>query len=733
MAKIEQTSLVFSLDKDHEYLMRAANWGYAYQTNGTVTFYAIDDPHKKVTYDYGTLNRMNASGQIEVRPYALLPESLRPVQANTLDDVFISALSPAKRKRLNHCVAMVLSYEEMKARKAFKVNDDAINKAMPTIRDRAEVYLAETLPDPEVSKKWAVYERGEGPKPKSKGSVELPDKVSASTLRKWAAAYKRGGRKALIDNWNKRGNHNSYFSMDEMALLAKVVNKEYMTRQRKSIPVVLADVKAAFKTENDRREKEGEVKLRAPGRDALRNFIKRLNKFHMLVARHGREEAMKKMRPTNKGLETLRPFERVEMDEWRIDLLTILVESKLHLMFSPEDLAAMGLDGALKRWWMVGAIDCRTNCIVGLALAPNPKTSSAIKCLRMIVSDKGKFADEMGTLEPWSMFGTPETLYVDNGSAFRSARFTNVCADLGITKIQTIAGQPSMRGKIERTFGTLSTTLLPRLSGRTFGSVVERGTHPSEKLACHAIEDLIYALVRWVVDVYHNTPQESLGLRTPLEQWQKDLEDGNYPLMSAPTVRRKRIAFGLPLQRELQKDGIRVLNVRYQTGDLAAEYLKHDKHPVNVRWFEEDIGTIEVELGDEWISVPAVCDKFQGVDATTWVATRRALRQRDEKRMEWEEDVIAQTIADIEALNAERKAACKIIDHGWTPDRFKAVDNEAMASFSIVVPRETKTPASDGFGRSVVPVSQPKPSVLKDTDAGTAQTEAPADSWIMRD
>lgn len=733
MAKIEQTFLAFSLDKDHAYRMCDDDCGFAYQTNGTVTFYAIDDPHKKVTYDCGTLNRMNASGQIEVRPYALLPESLRPVQANTLDDVFMSALSPAKRKRADQREALVKSYFELKERKAFKVDDDEINYAMSMIRDGAEAYLADTLPDPEYSLKVAAYERGEGPKPRSKSSVELPGKVAASTLRKWAAAYKRGGKKALIDNLDKRGNTNSYFSMEEMALLAKVVNKEYMTRQRKNIPTVLADVKEAFRTENDRREKEGEVKLRAPGRDALRSFIKRLNKFHVLVARCGHEEAMKKMRPTNKGLETLRPFERVEMDEWKIDLLTILAKSGLLEMFTLEERAAMGLDGALKRWWMVGAIDCRTNCIVGLALTPNPKTSSAIKCLRMVVSDKGKFADEMGALAPWSMFGTPETLYVDNGGAFKSALFTNVCADLGISKIQTIAGQPSMRGKIERSFGTLSTTLLPRLSGRTFGSVVERGTHPSEKLACHAIEDLIYALVRWVVDVYHNTPQESLGLRTPLEQWQKDLEDGNYPLMSAPTARRKRIAFGLPLERELQKDGIRVLNVRYQTGDLAAEYLERGKHPVNVRWFEEDIGTIEVELGDEWISVPAVCDKFQGVDATTWVATRRALRQRDEKRLEWEEDVIAQAIADIEALNAERKAACKIIDHGWNPDRFKAVDNEAMASFSIVAPRETKTPASDGFGRSVVPAPQPKPSVLKDTDAETAQTEAPADSWIMRD
>ncbi|MBU1827649.1 MAG: DDE-type integrase/transposase/recombinase [Alphaproteobacteria bacterium] len=733
MSMHEKSFLTFSLDKDHVYCMHGESWGYAYQTNGTATFYAIDDPHKKATYDLGTLNRLNASGEIEVRPYAQLPEHLRPAQANTVDNVFMAGLSLTKRKRANQREAMVKSYFELKERKVFKVDDDEINHAMSQIRDGAEAYLEETLPDPEYSLKVAKYERGEGPKPRSKSSVVLPDKVAASTLRKWAAAYKRGGKKALIDNQDKRGNTNSYFTIEEMALLAEVVNKEYMSRQRKSKATVLVDVKLAFKEENARRAEEGEVKLRTPGRDAVSNFIKCLNKFHVMVARHGHGEAMKKMRPVNKGVEVLRPFERVEMDEWKIDLLTILSKSKLLLMFTPEERVAMGLDGTLKRWWMVGAINCRTNCLVGLALTPNPKTSSALKCLRMVVSDKGQFADKMGALSPWSMFGTPETLYVDNGGAFKSLLFTNACTDLGIAKVQTIAGQPSMRGKIERVFGTLATTLLPRLSGRTFGSVVERGTHPSEKLACHALEDLIYALVRWVVDVYHNTPQESLGLRTPLEQWEKDLEDGNYPLMSAPTMRRKRLAFGLPLQRELQTDGIRILNVRYQTGDLAAKYLKRGKHPVNVRWFEEDIGTVEVELDGAWYAVPAVSDAFQGVDASTWVATRRALRSRDQKRVEWEEDVIAQTIADIEALNAERKAARRIIDHGWDEKRFKAVEQEAMASFDVVSPSEKQVSASDGLGRTVTPVVQTKPSSVKDTAGDSAAQEAPADTWKMRD
>ncbi|WP_299928771.1 Mu transposase C-terminal domain-containing protein [uncultured Pelagimonas sp.] len=733
MAKPENNFLVFSLDQDHVYRMFGSDWGLAYTSNGTVTFYAIGNPGQKANYDYETLNRLNASGQIEVQPYAQLPEHLRPVQGNTLDDVFLSGVNPAKRKRAEGRHAMVQAYLALRDQGVLKAVDSQIEAFMPRIREEAEVYLAENLPDPEYDLKVNAWKNGTGRKPRSKGMVTLPDKVSASQLRKWASAFKKGGKKALLDNIDKRGNHNSYFTTDEMALLAKVVNSEYMNRQNKKQSVVLADVKAAFEKENQRREKEGEVKLRVPGRDALRQFIKGLDKFQVLVARRGHEEAMKKMRPTNKGLEVLRPFERVEMDEWKIDLLTILAASGLLAMFSAEEQEKMGFDGSLMRWWLVGAVDCRSSCFVGLILTPNPKASGAIKCLRMVVSDKGQFADKIGALAPWSMFGTPETLYVDNGSAFKSALFTNVCADLGITKVQTIAGQPSMRGKIERTFRTLGTSFLSRLSGRTFGNVVERGTHPSEELACHAVEDLIYALVRWVVDVYHNTPQEALNGRTPLEQWETDLKDENYPLMSAPTQRRKRIAFGLPLERVVQKDGIRILNVRYQSGDLAAWYLKNGNITLNVRWFEENIGTVEVELDGEWQPVPAVSETFEGVDASTWVATRRALRARDQKRVEWEEGVIAQAIADIEALNAMRKTESRIIDHGWDEKRFKAVNKEAMASFDVVPNTEKFAGSADGYGRSVTPVPQPKPSAVKETNLDSAQSGADEEFWTFRD
>lgn len=712
----------FSIDMHHLYKIGGDEWRFAYETNGTVTFSAIADAHRKLTYDVGTLNRLNGAGMIEIYPFGLMPEHLRPNLVLTSDDIYLAGLSSARKKRIDVRYAMVQGYLELREKKHFKVNDDEISAAMSAIREAAAAYLADELPDPEQDLKLAAWKAGEGAKPRSKLRVELPDAVSSRQLRKWVAAYKKGGKKALLDDQHKRGNTNSYFTVDEMTLMATTINHEFLNLQRKPITVVHVDVKLAFAKENELRKDTGKPALRVPSKAAVSEFIKKFDKFRVLVARYGQQEAMKRMRPVNDGMQADRPLQIVSMDEMKVDLLTILAKSRLLSMIAGDD-DTKQLEKLIStmRWWLAMAIDYRTRCILGMVLTPNPKTSSAIKCLRMIVSDKGQFVDDVGALAPWSMYGTPETLFVDNGSAFKSAVFTSACTDLGITKVQTIAGQPGMRGKMERVFHTLQQTLFPRLSGRTFGDVVTRANHPSEARACHGIEDLAYALVRWIIDIYHNTPHEGLGGRTPLQQWEADLADGNYPLMAAPTLRRKRLALGIPVTRKVQKDGIRVMGVRYTSAELAAWYLKKGVTDLDVRWFDENIGAVEVNLQGAWFEIPAASDVFKGVDATTWAEARRALRAKDKDRQEWDETVVLKAIKDIEALNAERKVAYHVIDHGWDDKRFSGVEREAMTSFEVVEARATLAETADGHGRSILPVMPQKVSAaevaLRDVEA----------------
>jgi putative transposase len=82
---------------------------------------------------------------------------------------------------------------------------------------------------------------------------------------------------------------------------------------------------------------------------------------------------------------------------------------------------------------LVGAIDCRTRCIVALTLTCNPSASAALEGLKQIVSDKTDLAKASGAKSTWALYGTPETLWTDNGPAFIPGAFTGPCADLRIT------------------------------------------------------------------------------------------------------------------------------------------------------------------------------------------------------------------------------------------------------------------------------------------------------------
>lgn len=723
----------FSLDMHHRYRIGDDDWRFVYKNTEEVTFSAIEDPGKVVTFPVGTLNRMNADGSVKVVPFGLMPKELRQAPDNDLDQLSLAGLSPAHRRDVEVRHAMVQGFLSLREAGLIKGTDTAITAGMAQICHAAADFLEQELPDPEYAEQVRLWKEGKGRKPKMKKDSVIPTAVSARTLRNWLKAYKLEGKKGLIDSRHNQGNRNTKFALEEVSLMARVVNDSYMTLERKTVPRVYEDMQIAFRDENERRADEGKANLKCPSLKTLYAFIGAMDKFRKLVARHGQKSAMKKMRAVKTGLQVSRPLERVEMDEWKIDILTILTKSGLLLFFEEEDLEELGLLDRHKRWWLVAAICCRTRVILGMVLTANPKSSAAIKCLKMVMSDKGTFADAVGALSPWSMFGTPEVLAVDNGSAFKSVAFTTACADAGIMKVATIAGDPAMRGRIESVFNTIGHSLMPRLTGQTFRNTLMRGDHPAEKRACLGLEDLAFVLVRWVIDIYHNQPHDGLGGRTPLAQWEADMAAGNYPLHSAPTQRQKRLAFGLSLKRIVQKGGIRALNVNYHSGDLARWFLKHGSQAVEVRWFDEDLGVIEVLLDGQWTEVPATSDLFRGVDASTWTAARRALRAKDPKRKEWEEEAIFSAIRSIEALTAERKAAYNILDHGWTIDRFNQIEDEAVVSFDIVPTRPVTTEAADSYGMSVVPEEPLKPTQAR-TAVETAPEVAPAKGeWTIGD
>lgn len=671
----------------------------------------LDDLKGSQFFPFERINALNRAGKIVHERDVLLPAEVRPVGRSAVSEADVSTLPTKTKARLDTRYALVQALHDLYREGRVKLTEASISENV----DRIEKLAGEFL----------IAQADLNPSKHGGKKRETVTCVHPSTLlryyRNWVKYHKSG----LVDRIALRGSRSGGLTLEVERLVMAAIQESYLKLGGNTIENTVRDVQKAVRAENAEREAKGRTDfLDVPGRDAIRRRIKGLDRFHVLVCQKGKDVAMRIMRPVGQGLEVSRPLERVEMDEWKIDLSSILSGAGLQALFNEKERKQFGLDDKKARWHLVVAIDARTKIILGLILTKDPSGSSAVECLRMIASDKGDISDATGARLRWEQCGTPELLVTDNGAGFKSIRFTDACNDLGFTFERTLAGQPAMRARIERMFRTCAMMLLPRLKGRTFSNVIERAGQPAEADACLSPEDLCFTLVRWIVDVYHNMPHEGIGGRTPLEQWELDHFEGNYPLKALPSRAEKRCALGLPLTRRATKTGIQVLGVRYHSEELARALLVSGNQTVRLRWDVTDIGAIQVEFDGAWHEVPAVHPGFEGRHAQSWIAARRSLRARDPRRKAWTESIIDEALAAIDRLGQQRSLEFGLIDKVYDLNWFKRVEDELFSGFEVTANVPATELAPDGHGRSILP--DPPEASTDASGSEAATTEAPS-------
>ncbi|MCZ4262532.1 DDE-type integrase/transposase/recombinase [Limimaricola sp. G21655-S1] len=528
--------------------------------------------------------------------------------------------------------------------------------------------------------------------------TSVPKCPSPGRLLKWVRQFEAYGYAGLAGNRQKSGNRTARMSADELALMMSVV-RGYCSPQKPTKQTIYVDTQIAFKDENKLRSEASLVEFRCPSRETVRQAILKLDPFQADIARLGLEAARARHTPIDRGLDLIRPLQRVEIDEWKIDLISIMSQSGLGHLYSEEDLALLGLDGTKDRWWVSVAICATTRCILAMKLVRNPSASSAIETLQMSMQDKGSWADAVGALSPWDMAGIGELYVTDCGAAFKSKEYRAVCADLSLRIERAIAGMPWLRGWIERMFLTACMGLLPRLTGRTFSNAVERGAHKPEERAVLTSDELSFALVRWVVDIYHNTPHSGLNGATPAETWRSLVAE--YGVAPPPDLRARRLVFGTQMTRVADKSGITVMGVRYHSDALAQSVIHGRARDVAVRWLPENIGAIEAQLDGKWRTVPAVFPFFKGLAAQTWLAAARNLRAQQRTNRKFTDDIVHKAIKAIEAMNraAEKRADLKVAD--WSNERIVSEEDRLFVGFNVGSSSDTLRQSDDGLGFSV--------------------------------
>ena len=115
--------------------------------------------------------------------------------------------------------------------------------------------------------------------------------------------------------------------------------------------------------------------------------------------------------------------------------------------------------------------------------------------------------------------GVPQTIYVDNGSAFVDSWLLRACAKLGIKLTHSTPGRPQGRGKIERLFRTVQDQFLVEVTGDAAVHAAQPGRH--------LVDDLLVLnrlFAAWTETVYHRQIHSETG-QPPLHRWQAGWTD----------------------------------------------------------------------------------------------------------------------------------------------------------------------------------------------------------------
>lgn len=579
------------------------------------------------------------------------------------------------------------------------------------------------------------------------------------TLMRWLWAFQRSGGDpmSLKPDYINSGHFGSHLAPEVEALIIKHLHGYYLTRIRPTMTMFLDKVVRAVKDLNKTRRMDKEPLLVLPGMGSVERAVAGLGAHYVDTHRYGPDYADKAHPWNGDGLDIQVPGQRVEMDAYQCDLITLMTWSGFWEGLTRKQRRAL----KKKRMWLTVAIDRATRVILGMKLSNTPNVPNAIATLEMIESDKTGYSTGAGTTSSWHHRTGTMTVVADG--AYVSHELRAAMADARGTIEYPQAGDPKMRAVVERLFRSVAMQLMARLDGKTFSNIFERADYDSEGNAGFTVDELAWLLVTWVVDIYHNTPHQGLNGRTPNQGWDEAVDKfGIHPWRDAHA---RRSSFGTRLKRKLSADGFEVLGNRYQDDDpngLRHLYLGAID-PATDREFEilfdqSNMGAISVVVGDVAVMVPNRDPAMDGVRALDVIEAAASLREENSARNEIPIGIAHEAIRRIEERNAmvgyRSSIAQQILDSG----QIDALEAEHFDGLRFAFDPETTE--SSVLGRSIAAFAgdifladgEPQQAADEDEDGGeegetegeatdgetSAETGAPIpgqkpDTWTMED
>lgn len=609
--------------------------------NGIV-FARVDDPAIHTGFTHADFEACRCLPDYRHEPGWFHPARIK-IRLRT-GTTFIAQISEAEQRIVAFRSAVCTLFLRMEADGKASRSDASIRKAMAVIA----LQIAH-LPNVHNVRKNGT------PKRSRRGATDLRGLPGPKCFRQWLTRLREADydAQALQTYYDNCGPRAPVIGPDLRTLALQYVTR-YASDLKPSKSDLYTDFTDQLEIVNAHRTAAGQPELVAPSSKWFNAQIRKLDAFDVYSNRHGPAAARAKFNLISHGVDAVRPLQRIEMDEWQVSLMVLAIDAGIWETLDATQKAAV----ERTKCWICVAICTATRCIVGLTLSRTPSGANALATLRMVVSDKGRYADACGALTPWDMFGGLEEIVTDGGPSFVWKTFRIAIAAMRGAKHIPTSGVPFLRGRVERVFRRIHTQLVARFAGRTFENTIRRGDYDSEGKAILFVDQLRWVLCRYVVDIYHNLPHEGLAGETPRNAWLRLTRD--YGLVQPPDRPSLRAAFGKRLRCTLSGRGVRVLGLYYQSTSLHAHFKKVGDCKVEVRVDEFDLGAVSVDVGSAFLTVPCIHDDFTDVSIRVWTQTLAELRLRHADDNRHSMKVVRETRRAIASLRENAEAVAGI-------------------------------------------------------------------------
>lgn len=431
---------------------------------------------------------------------------------------------------------------------------------------------------------------------------------SAVTFRRWYYKAKGNSIVALVPLHAKKGRA-TVFTPELEDLLLDVLNTIYFKPE--SVPITQVYEEFIRRTREYNKDKLPSTQLKYISDSTVRRYIEKLDPYQVEVKKNGRHAAEKKFSKAVGQLTVSNILDRWEIDHTALDVMAV----------DPVTGRMIG------RPFLTVVLDRYSRMIMAFWLhfaAPN--TESVLQVIERAICPKASWLAKFPkVINEWPARGLPLRIVPDNAAEFHADNLVIAFTEMGIEIMFPRSRGPQMKGAVERFFRTLNMGLIHTLPGTTFSNVKERGDYIPEKHACLTLQALESALIKWIVDIYHQTPHKGLDSKTPMAVW-KAMEPSRVIQMPAD-LDALETALSHRKLSTIQAYGIQLSNNFYHSDELASLRIRlGEEKKVQIR-YRDELGHIWVHdpFRNVFFEVPAKDKRLVGMSRDLYkVATKIA-------------------------------------------------------------------------------------------------------------